>query len=64
MLPAQNAFIEQVRRDVGNHEFHLAQIAGGQFRPHRDGVDITDEFVADARSRRDLGISIIRFYGG
>jgi len=56
-----NAFIDQVRRDRGDNLYWLQQLELG-FRPHRDGIDITEEFEADTRSRLALADRILAGY--
>jgi hypothetical protein len=50
MHPADRAFIDQIKHDRDTDLYWLQQLAAG-FRPHRDGIDITEEFAADARGR-------------
>ncbi len=61
MHPAECAFIDRVRRDWGNNLYWLRQLEAG-FRPHRDGVDITEEFAADTRRRFALADGILANY--
>jgi hypothetical protein len=62
MLNSGAPIVEQIRRDKGANELLLAQIKSGQSRPHRNGVDITDEAVADAQVRLATAISILAVY--
>jgi hypothetical protein len=58
MHPAERAFIDQIRRDRGNLLYWAQQLEAG-FRPHRDRVDITEEFEADTRRRLALADRIL-----
>ena len=55
------ASLDEVRRARGDNLYWLGQLKRG-FRPHRDGVDITEEFEADTQRRLALADSILAAY--
>jgi hypothetical protein len=52
-------FIEQTTRELGGHLATIELIEVGIIRPHRDGIDITEEVLADARHRVALARRIL-----
>lgn len=55
--------LDQIRRERAGHIANLVLIEIGAMRPHRDGVDITEEVKANALGRIALADAILRDAG-
>lgn len=52
-------FIDQTRRDLAGHLTNIMLVDAGIIRPHRDGIDISEEVLGDARHRVALARKIL-----